>query len=341
MATKPTEEKQYSRDLFQIADERPIKADQIQGETQSFWKDAWIRLAKNKAALIGLFIIIFVIFLAIFGPMMNSYDVDDQDLKRTNLPPRIPLLENVPFLPFDGEDMRGVNQYEEKGIDEYFWFGTDELGRDFWTRIWEGTRISLYIAFLAATIDLIIGVIYGSVSGFYGGRLDNVMQRIIEVLVGIPGLIINIMLILILKPGIMSITLAMVIAGWITMARIVRGQTLKLKGQEFILASRTLGASNKRLIFKHLLPNMLGPIIVSTTFTIPGAIFTEALLSFIGLGLQPPTASLGTIVNDSYKLLRIYPHGMITSSIVISLIMISFNLLGDGLRDALDPKMRK
>ena len=334
-------QKQYSHDLFQLAEERPNKQELIQGETQSFWRDAWIRLRKNKGALIGLFIILLIIFLAIFGPFMNSHGVDDQDLHRANIPPRIQGLENIPFLPFDGVDIRGINKYEEKGVDEYFWFGTDELGRDYWTRIWEGTRISLYIAFLATTIDLMIGVIYGSVSGFYGGRLDNVMQRFVEILVGIPGLIINIMLILVLKPGIMSITLAMVIAGWIGMARIVRGQTLKLKGQEFILASRTLGASNQRLIWRHILPNIIGPIIVATTFTVPGATFTEALLSFIGLGLQPPTASLGTIVNGSYKLIRIYPHGMVASSIVISFIMISFNLLGDGLRDAFDPKMRK
>ena len=332
---------QFPKELFEFATDRPNQADLIQGETQTFWKDSWVRLRKNKGALFGIIIITAIILLAIFGPMMNSYDVDGQNLQRTHLPPKVPVLENISFLPFDGVDSRGADRYAERNIDEYFWFGTDELGRDLWTRIWKGTQISLYIAFLATTLDLMIGVVYGSTSGFFGGRIDNIMQRVVEVLVGIPGLIINIMLILILKPGILSITLAMVIAGWISMARIVRGQTLKLKNQEFILASRTLGASNSRLISKHILPNMLGPIIVSTTFTIPGAIFTEALLSFIGLGLQPPTASLGTIINDSFKILRIHPHSMVISSIIISLIMISFNLLGDGLRDAFDPKMRK
>ncbi|MCR8855324.1 oligopeptide ABC transporter permease [Lysinibacillus fusiformis] len=329
------------KELFEYASQSNITDDFTYRPEQSFWQDAWRGLRKNKAAIVGLCTIIVVLLLAVFGPFMNSHGYDEQNIARTNLPPKIPVLENIPFLGLNGVDSRGIDQYEAKGIEEYFWFGTDELGRDLWTRVWEGTRISLYIAFLAATIDLIIGVAYGAVSAFYGGRTDTIMQRIIEVLVGIPGLIVNILLILILKPGIISITIAMVIVGWISMARIVRAQILKLKTYEYVLASRTLGASNQRLIWKHLIPNTLGPIIVATTFTIPGAIFTEALLSFIGLGLQPPTASLGTIVNDSYKLLRIYPHGMIVSSIVISFIMISFNLLGDGLRDAFDPKTRK
>lgn len=333
--------KDQTSDLFKVAD-RTTTADEIRlSPEQSFFQDAWRGLSKNKAAIIGLCIITLVILLAIFGPYMNSHGYDEQDITRINLPPKVPVLENISFFGMNGVDINGVDQYAGKGVSEYFWFGTDELGRDLWTRIWQGTRISLYIAFLAATIDLIIGVLYGAVSAFYGGRTDNIMQRIVEVLVGIPGLIVNILLILVLSPGIVSITLAMVIVGWISMARIVRAQILKLKNYEFVLASRTLGAGNKRLIWKHLIPNTLGPIIVATTFTIPGAIFTEAFLSFIGLGLQPPIASLGTIVNDSYKLLRIYPHGMIISSIMISLIMISFNLLGDGLRDAFDPKLRK
>lgn len=167
------------------------------------------------------------------------------------------------------------------------------------------------------------------------------MQRIVEVLVGIPNLIVTILLILVLKPGIMTLTLAMVLTGWIGMARIVRGQILKLKDQEYVLAARTLGAKDFRLLWKHLIPNTLGPIIVTSMFTVPGAIFTEAFLSFIGLGLQPPVASLGTLVNDGFKMMRINPHMMISSSVIISLIMISFNLLGDGLRDALDPKIRR
>src|SRR5699024_6573633 len=166
-----------------------------------------------------------------------------------------------------------------------------------WTRGWQGAKISLYIAFLAAALDLLIGVIYGSISAFYGGKIDNILQRIIEILIGIPQLIVVILLVLILKPGIISLTLALVITGWVNMARIMRGQVLKLKSQEFVLASKTLGAKNSRLIFKHLIPNSLGPIIITTMFTVPNAIFTEAFLGFIGLGIQPPRASLGTLVN--------------------------------------------
>ncbi|MGK7376343.1 oligopeptide ABC transporter permease [Planococcus sp. 1R117A] len=332
---------ELTNDLFEEAEQefREEKTSSI--PASSYWGDSWRRLRKNKGAVAGLILVAAIILLALFGPLMNPYGFDDQDLSRANLPAKVPVLEHIPFLGMNGIDIRGVDQYETKGVPEYYWFGTDDLGRDLWTRIWQGTRISLYIAFLAAALDLLIGVAYGSISAYYGGRIDNVMQRIIEVLMGIPNLIVVILLILVLSPGILSITLAMVITGWVSMARIVRGQVLKLKGQEFVLASRTLGAKDRRLIWGHLIPNTLGPIIITTMFTIPSAIFTEAFLSFIGLGLQPPIASLGTIVNDGFDLLKIYPHMLMFSSIIISLIMISFNLLGDGLRDSLDPKMKK
>lgn len=315
--------------------------EKISRPSLTFWQDAWLRLKKNKGAIVGLFVILMIILLAIFGPFFNEYGFDDQQVLRANLPPKVPILNNIGFLGLDGVDIRGVDQYEAKGVEGYFWFGTDALGRDQWTRVWEGTRVSLYIAFLAAAIDLIVGVIYGGISAFYGGMIDNYMQRVVEILVGIPNLIIIIILILILDPGILSITLALVITGWVGMARIVRGQILKLKGQEFVLASKTLGASDSRLIGRHLIPNTMGAIIVTTMFTIPSAIFFEAFLSFIGLGIRPPIASLGSLVDAGFKSLQIYPHLMIFPAVVISLIMISFNLLGDGLRDALDPRMRR
>lgn len=330
-----------TNDMFHPAKFDTRSNETIVRKSLTFRQDAWLRLRKNKGAYAGFIIIISIIILAIIGPFLSQHSYDEQDLLRANLPPKIPVLENISFLGFTGYDIRGIDQYKKKGIEDYHWFGTDHLGRDLWTRTWQGTRISLYIAFLAASIDFIIGVAYGGISAFYGGRVDSLMQRIIEVLVGIPHLIVVILLILILNPGILSITLAMVITGWVGMARIVRGQILKLKGQEFVLASKTLGASDNRLIWKHLVPNTLGAIIITTMFTIPSAIFTEAFLSFIGLGLRPPTASLGTLVNDGFKMMRIYPHMMTISSVVISLIMISFNLLGDGLRDALDPRMRR
>ncbi|HZG61479.1 MAG TPA: oligopeptide ABC transporter permease [Anoxybacillus sp.] len=330
-----------SPELFQPAPVNTSDQEKINRPSLTFWQDAWIRLRKNKGAIAGLIMIIILTLMAIIAPMTSDYSYKEQDLKRAKLPPKIPVLENISWLPFDGKDANGVDVYEQRGIKEYYWFGTDDLGRDLWTRTWYGARISLYIALLAAVIDLLIGVMYGGISGFYGGRVDNVMQRIIEILVGIPNLIVVILFILILEPGIISITIAMVITGWVTMARIVRGQILKLKNMEYVLASRTLGATNSRLIFKHLIPNVIGPIIITTMFTIPYAIFTEAFLSFIGLGIRPPEASLGSLVSEGYKSIQTFPHMMMIPAIVISLLILSFNLVADGLRDALDPKMRK
>lgn len=232
--------------------------------------------------------------------------------------------------------------YEAKEMkDTYFWFGSDALGRDQWTRLWEGTRVSLIIAFVAAVLDLVIGVSYGGISAFYGGRVDNVMQRIAEILVGIPNLVIILLMMLVLKPGIISIVIALSITGWIGMSRIVRGEVLKLKNQEFVLASRTLGTSNGTIIRKHLVPNISGIIIINTMFSVPGAIFFEAFLSFIGLGIVPPDASLGSLIDLGFDNLRLYPYMLVFPAIVISVLMIAFNIVGDGLRDAFDPKMHK
>ncbi|WP_085994059.1 oligopeptide ABC transporter permease [Oceanobacillus senegalensis] len=329
---------EITKDLFVFEPLEEGKAEELPEVTKGYWREAFDRLLKNKGALFGLVTIIVMTILAIVGPMMNDYHYDDQDLLRSNLPP---LVHGLEWLGLDGTNASGVNVYEENGIKEAAWFGTDEFGRDLWTRIWRGTQISLFIALMAAFLDLVIGVVYGTVSGFYGGKVDDIMQRIVEVLTGIPNLILIILFILILEPGITSIILAMVITGWVNMSRIVRGQILQLKGQEFVLASRALGVTNSGIMWKHLIPNVVGPIIVTLMFTIPTAIFFEAFLSFIGLGLQPPLASLGTLIEDGYQEMRYFAYKLIFPSIVISAIMISFNVLGDGLRDALDPKMKK
>ncbi|MFD1851980.1 oligopeptide ABC transporter permease [Oceanobacillus bengalensis] len=232
--------------------------------------------------------------------------------------------------------------YEAKGMkDEYFWLGTDTLGRDQWTRLWLGTRVSMLIAFVAAFISLAIGVAYGGIAGYYGGKVDDIMMRILEVLVGIPNLVVILLMMLVLEPGITSIIVALTITGWTGMARIVRGEVMKLKSQEYVLAARTLGQSNWKVITKHLLPNISGIIIINTMFNIPDAIFFEAFLSFIGLGMAPPQASLGTLINTGFDNIMLYPYMLVFPAILISLIMIAFNLIGDGLRDAFDPKMHK
>ncbi|MGN7387645.1 oligopeptide ABC transporter permease [Sporosarcina sp. SAFN-015] len=316
-------------------------AERITKPSLSFWQDAWLRLRKNKAAIVSMIILVLFIIMALIGPHLNGHDGDEQILRHANLPPKIPGIEKLGI--FDGMGKLGgetVNLYEIKKVDEYYWFGTDGLGRDLFTRVWEGTQISLLIAFVAAAIDVVIGVLYGGISGYFGGRVDDIMQRIVEILIGIPTLIIVILMLLIMEPGLTAIIIAISLTGWIGMSRIVRAQILKYRGQEFVLASRTLGASDKRIIGKHLLPNIMGIIIINTMFTIPTAIFFEAFLSFIGLGLQPPAASLGTLINDGYKVMEHQPYFLLFPAVIISVLMIAFNLIGDGLRDALDPKMK-
>ncbi|WP_313183688.1 ABC transporter permease [Lacrimispora sp.] len=275
-------------------------------------QDGWLRLKKNKAAVVCLFTLIAIGLLAILAPEFSRYSY-----KETNYD----IIYQIPSM---------------KHL-----FGTDQFGRDLWVRTWMGTRISLLIAFVAAILDLTLGVAYGAVSALAGGKVDAVMQRIIEVLVGIPHLIIVILLMMVMPAGIWTIVVALSITGWVNMARLVRGSILKLKNQEFVLAARVLGTSTAGIIWKHLIPNTVGVIVINAMFTIPSAIFTEAFLSFIGIGMQEPKASLGVLINNGYQVLRNFPHVLIFPAIVIVLIMVCFSILGDGLRDALDPRMRK
>ena len=317
------------------------KEPEMQRESKNFWQDAWAQLKRNKLAVVGMIGLIIIILLALIGPLLSSHDYAEQDVERRNLPAKIPVLDQIPFLPFDGEGAQGVDAYKEAGVKENFWFGTDQLGRDLWSRTWQGAQVSLFIGVVAALLDIFIGVVYGAISGFFGGRIDNVMQRIIEVVASIPTLIVVILFVLIFEPSIWTIILAMAITGWIGMSRVVRGEFLKLKNQEFVLASKTLGASKIKLIFKHILPNTLGVIVVTSMFTVPNAIFFEAFLSFIGIGVPAPRTSLGSLVNEGRAMLLIHPHELFIPALVLSLLILFFYLFSYGLRGAFDRKMRR
>ncbi len=288
-------------------------AETVARPSLSYWQDAWRRLVKNKLAMAGLLFLILLTLFAIFGPILSPYEVNKQDLP---------------------------NQYQPPSSDH--WFGTDNAGRDVFTRTWYGARISLFVGLMAALIDLSIGIIYGGLSGYKGGRTDNIMMRIIEVLYGLPYLLVVILLLVVLGPSLTTIIIALTVTGWVGMARIVRGQVLQIKNYEFVLASKSFGTKTPRIIRKNLLPNTMGPIIVQMTLTVPSAIFAEAFLSFLGLGIQAPYASWGVMANDSLgAILSGNWWTLFFPAFFISFTMFAFNVLGDGLQDALDPKLRK
>lgn len=328
-----------SEDLFELSPGDINETEAITRPSLTFWQDARKRLFKNKGAMFGLTMIVIIVLMSIFAPVFSKYKYDQQNLSHAKVPPKMPILSSLGVM--DGKSsMDGSDVYKDKNIEENYWFGTDYLGRDIWTRVWADARVSLYIALIAALFDLVIGVTYGGISAYYGGKVDIIMQRIIEIITGIPSLVILTLFIMVLEPGILSMSLAMAVSGWTGMARVVRSHVLRLKNQEFVLASKTLGSSDFKLILKHLIPNIIGQIVVMIMFTLPSAIFYEAFLSFIGLGLQPPQASLGVLINDGFKSFQTHPYTMFIPALVICLLIFSLNLLADGLRDAVDPKMR-
>lgn len=295
---------------------------------QSVWAEVGIRLLKKRNAVLGLLLIILLCLMAVFGPGMNGYSYSEQNVNRKNLAPGTPILENT-----------GITA-EEKTIETY-WFGSDGFGRDIWTRTWVGTRISLIIALSAAMIDMVIGISYGMVSGYFGGRTDMVMQRFLEIVHGIPRLVVITLLLLVMRPGIKTIILALVLTEWMGMSRVARAEVLRVKEQEFILASRTLGAGSIRIMVREILPNSLGPILTQVMFSVPAAIFTEAFLSFAGLGIPAPMCSLGSLIFDGFNCFTLYPYQMIWPAAVMVMLMLGFYLTADGLREALNPKIRE
>jgi len=311
MAKSELQIEKIEPEKFKIVGIKQEEAERLAEKSVSFWKEVFLRFSQNKLALFGVVALIIIALLAIFVPFLSPYSYREQ-LGIYNSPPS---ASN--------------------------WFGTDDLGRDVFVRVWQGARISLFIGITAAIIDLIIGVLWGSISGLAGGRLDNIMMRIADVLSAVPYLLVVIILLVVLEPGLLPMIIALSITGWINMARIVRGEVLSIKNQEYVLAARTLGANTWHLIKKHLVPNALGAILVTMTLTIPTAIFTESFLSYLGLGVPAPSASWGTMASEGNKALTSAPWRLFFPAFFISLTIFAFNAVGDGLRDALDPKLRK
>lgn len=302
----------------------PEKREGMARPSVTYWKDAIGRLKKNRVAMVCLCIIILLILSCVIIPWVTPFDSREQHLS----------CSNKGFF-FSCVDER----YEGQNLVHVF--GTDRLGRDLLVRTFEGGRVSLMIAFAAVAVNLVVGMIYGGISGYFGGLADNIMMRIVEVINGIPYMIIVVLLMMVLPQGIFTMVIAYATTGWTGMARLVRGQCLSLKNQEFVVASEAMGAKAGRIIGKHLLPNALSVIIINVTLAVPSAIFTEAFLSYIGLGVPVPQPSWGMLAQEGAAVFQLYPHQLLIPAIAISLTMLSFNLLGDGLRDAFDPRLRR
>ena len=361
---------------FQMVQSEEIHDEKFQTKPIGFFKDAMIRLSKSAVAVTSFTIIVIVILSSLIVPNITGYGYREQNIAAKDLPPRIPLLEDIgiadgtrvlknrkkealsdPKRYPEGSVLEIVREFEAKGVamvdvkvdayvyagvsaDEYHWFGTDYLGRDLCTRLFKGARVSLLIAFVSVVTNVIIGVIYGAISGYYGGKVDIVMTHFAEVLDGLPYVVVTILFMLLLGAGITSLILAMCVTGWIGTSRLIRAQFFRFKEREYVLAARTLGVGDIALIFRHILPNCVGPLITRAMIAIPGAIFSESFLAYIGLGIAPPEPSIGILLSDGQNVLLQYPYQTFFPAVLISVLMIAFNMFANGLRDALDPTKR-
>jgi oligopeptide transport system permease protein len=335
-----------------------IAAEHSLGKSRSPMQDAWREFRRNKVGVSGALFIAFVVFVAILAPVFAPYGYETQNLR------------NNRAKPMEGYDI--LQSYAEENCHWYdtplewgctvFIAGSDALGRDLWSRIIYGTRVSLAVALTAATVSLLIGMIYGTVSGYAGGRVDNLMMRIVDFLYALPLLPIIILMTVYfnavqrqgvesgllswlvdlnqLTGGLLFVFIAIGALFWLGMARLARGQVLSYKQKEFVEAARAIGAGDGHIIFKHLIPNIIGPLLIAESLQIPGYIFLEAALSFIGLGVTPPTPSWGSMINEGYSGIRSNPHLVLFPGVALSLLTLAFNFMGDGLRDAFDTRLR-
>ena len=292
-----------------VMEELGLRAGDLQAST--LYRDAWNRLKKNKMAIASFFLLVIIALIAVFAPLIAPYDPYTQDLSRINEPPS-----------------------------SDHWFGTDDVGRDLFSRVVYGTRISMLVGVVCEAICVPIGVILGALAGYFGGWVDAVFSRIIEIFASFPTILFAIAVMFILGPGIMNIFIAIGVIGWTGLARMIRGQIMQLKEKEFVEAARASGASNMKIIFRHLIPNCLSTIIVVITLDIPGDIMLESTLSFVGLGVQPPDPSWGSMISEGRKFIRQNVWYSFFPGLAIMLVVLAFNTLGDGVRDALDPKLK-
>jgi len=315
----------------------------------SLWRDAGRRLLKNKMAVFGMILLALIAAIALLTPWIAPYGFEETHLPDGNRPPHFWEVDNCsadrPELSIYCKRYLECESGRARGECNSYVLGTDHLGRDLLTRIMWGGRISLSVGLLATLVSLLIGVTYGALSGFIGGRTDNVMMRAVDILYGLPFMFLVILLMVIFHdiPAEKKLYLLFIGLGcvqWLTMSRITRGQTLSLKNQEFIMAARTSGAGTARILFRHIIPNLLGPIIVYATLTVPTIMLEEAFLSFLGLGVQAPMASWGSLASDGRESMDIFPWQIIFPGLALSITLFSLNFLGDGLRDALDPQMK-
>ena len=319
---------------FDFLSHRDINVDR-NFASQGYWKGVLIHFFRNKRAVTGLVIVLVITILAVFGPILSSYgykeiisEVNEAGKKiiAGSISPQVPGL-------FGGKNVNPLF------ADRIFLFGTDTVGRDLWTRTWYGARVSLIIAFVTIFIDMIIGMSYGLISGYFGGLTDNVMQRFVEIANSVPRLVIVSVLAIFMPKGMVLVIVALLLTEWIGMSKIARAEMLKNKELEYVLASRTLGEGSFPIIFSQILPNTIGPIITQVMFSIPTAIFTEAFLSFVGVGIVLPQCSIGSLIEDGFNNITTLPYQILPPIAVLALLMLGFNFVGDGLREALAPKL--
>ena len=280
--------------------------------TISYWGDAWRRLKKNPVAMFSLGLLIFCIIMTIIGPYIRGLDFISVNGVKKNL-----------------------------GPSSEFWFGSDSLGRDLFSRVWMGARVSIIVALVCTAIQIVVGCIYGGIMAYYGGIVDEVMMRILEIITSMPSLLITLLVMMVLEKSVGALVFAMCVTAWCGTARQIRGQIMQLRESEYVMAAECLGASPMRIIVKHMIPNTLSILILNVASSIPSYIFTEASLSFLGMGLDSNSISLGVLISNGRATMDLYPYQLFFPALVLCIIVLAFNLLGDGLRDALDPRLRQ